>query len=197
LTSQQKQQEIIKCEFCIKILQRKSIKKHQLSKECQEIKKKLPIEQQMTTYCRIIIPTILEESQTFVLQMDNQTTTKCPHNDCPYDSHKREHMRHHFRSQHSNDIIIIQQEGLLPQCTNCGLFQQNVTKQHKQTKECQQYTEIKKKRRQELLQYAVRDTVVNIRVYNGSLRLLRRRVPVRTPSIKVVRRNLESRGSTG
>jgi hypothetical protein len=68
-------------------MQKKSIKKHHLSKKCQEIKKKLPTKQQTTSYCRPTTPTILKESQTIVLSMDNQTTTKCPHNKCPYESH--------------------------------------------------------------------------------------------------------------
>jgi hypothetical protein len=48
-------------------------------------------------------------------------------------------------------------EGLLPQCNSYGLIQQNVhTEQHKQTKYCQQYTEIKRKRQQEVLQNAAK-----------------------------------------
>jgi hypothetical protein len=125
---------------------------------------KLPT-QQITTYSRPTTPAILKESQTIVLWMDNQTTTKCPHYKYPYESHRKERMRQHFQLRHSNNIIIIQQECLLLQCINCGLFQQNVNmEQHKQAKECQQYTESKRKRQQELLQYAAK--YVNFHVDN-------------------------------
>jgi hypothetical protein len=103
-----------------------------MSRKCQDAKTKFPNNQHVTPTC-IIIPTLLEESNTIVISMDNQTSIECPDPKCPYKTHKRDHMRKRFRSRHPNDIIIITQEGLLPHCTQCGLFQkmqpQNSTKE--------------------------------------------------------------------
>jgi hypothetical protein len=109
--------------------------------------KKLPTEQQATTYCRPTTPTILKESQTISYQWTTKILPSAPTTNASMSHTKRERMRRHYRLRHSNDIIIIQQEGLLPQCINCGLFQQKVnTEQHKQTKKIQQSTETKRKR---------------------------------------------------
>jgi hypothetical protein len=64
-------------------------------------------------------------------------------------------MRKHFRAQHPNDIIIIQQEGLLPQCTNCGIFQKSaLTERHTSSVECRKHTKTKTKRKKEIIQQA-------------------------------------------
>jgi acetyl-CoA carboxylase beta subunit len=74
-------------------------------------------------------------------------------------------MQRHIRAQHSNDIIIINEEGILPQCHNCGIFQYNAkTEQHMVTTKCKQYTEIKRKRRQEIIQNAA--TYVRFHINN-------------------------------
>jgi hypothetical protein len=139
LSCQQKQQLKVKCEFCTEEIQTKSLKQHQLSKRCQEIKRKTPKTQQEVTYFSPTTPSLSKEPETIVLSVDNHSNTICPYSKCLYETHNRERIRRHFRARHPNDIIIIQQEGLLPQCTNCGLFQKNVkTEQHKNTIECQQ-----------------------------------------------------------
>jgi hypothetical protein len=47
------------------------------------------------------------------------------------------------------------EEGLLPQCTHCGLFQHNAhTRQHPESKECKQYAKVKKKRQKYVIQNA-------------------------------------------
>jgi hypothetical protein len=60
-----------------------------------------------------------------------------------------------FRAHHPNNAIVIEEEGLIPQCLQCGLYQQNAhTSQHTKSKECIQYTKVKKKRQQEAIQKA-------------------------------------------
>jgi hypothetical protein len=119
------------------------------------VKKKLPNNQQEYQYCRPTTPILFEEGQTRITSMNQDTQTKCPHPACPYSTNKRDRMRRHFRARHPNDVIVIEEEGLLPQCPQCGLYQQNAhTNQHTKSKECIQYTEVKKKRQQEVLQNA-------------------------------------------
>jgi hypothetical protein len=73
----------------------------------------------------VCIPIQEQEQQLeiFVLSMDQQTQTICPHTDCPFTTTQRNKMQKHFRTRHPEDIIIIQEEGLLPKCPNCGIFQ--------------------------------------------------------------------------
>jgi hypothetical protein len=87
-----------------------------LSKQCKS--HKTDCNQQVM----VCLP-INEEPETLLLSMDELLQTQCLHQDCPYSTIKRDRMRKHFRAHHPNDIMIIQQEGLLPQCTNCGIFQ--------------------------------------------------------------------------
>jgi hypothetical protein len=82
LTCQEKQQAIKQCQFCNNNVQTKSIQQHHLSKQCQEAKKKLPIGQKIETYCSPTTPTLLEESHTTVLSMDEKFNTNCPHEIC-------------------------------------------------------------------------------------------------------------------
>lgn len=120
-TCQQKQQTIIQCKFCKEEMQTKSIKQHHLSKQFQEEKQKFLNNQQETMY-RPMTPSSPGNPLTIEMPMDNQNSSKCPHTEYPYQTHNRERMMRRFRSRHANAIIIIQQEGLLPQCENCGLF---------------------------------------------------------------------------
>jgi hypothetical protein len=71
-----------------------------------------------------------------------------------YNKQKRFH-EEHFRTRHPQDIIIIQQEGLLPQCNNCGKNAHSGL--HSNSKECRHYANTKKKRKQELIQYAAKN----------------------------------------
>jgi hypothetical protein len=64
-------------------------------------------------------------------------------------------MRKHFRARHPEDIIIIQEEGLLPQCNNCGIFQKNaLTERHTSSLECQHHSKTKITRKKEIIQQA-------------------------------------------
>lgn len=71
--------------------------------------------------------------------------TKCPCLNCPFDTDSCMIMRQHFRSSYIDDIMIIRQEELLPQCVDCGLFQKCEFKStFKYTDNCKKYTEIRK-----------------------------------------------------
>ena len=55
--------------------------------------------------------------------MPNKTMCDCPDKKCLFVTNNKIKMRKHFRARHWDDIIIIEQEGLLPQCVECGVYQ--------------------------------------------------------------------------
>ena len=72
-------------------------------------------------------------------------------------------MRRHFRSRHLNDIIIIKQEGILPQCFQCGIFQNNVnSEKHLNSDDCKRYTAIKNNARLDICNKASKNVKFHI-----------------------------------
>jgi hypothetical protein len=72
-------------------------------------------------------------------------------------------MRVHFRNVHNNNSLIVEEEGPLPRCERCGLFQLEVGPKHQQSGGCVLWTASRKKRADNKVnQKAVRDTVFNI-----------------------------------
>jgi predicted RNase H-like nuclease len=72
-------------------------------------------------------------------------------------------MRRHLQARHPNDTIAIKEEGRLPQCTSCGLYQHNAhTAKHTKSKECKQYTKTKKRQWQEIIQNAANNVRFHI-----------------------------------
>jgi hypothetical protein len=137
-----------KCTNCEVEVQNGSLKKQMLSKRC--LNHKADFNQQDM----VCIPIIEMTTDTFVISMDDDNT-QCPHQDCPYTTTKRERMHKYFRSRHLEDIIIILQEGLLPQCNNCGIFQKNaLTERHTSSLECRHHSKTKRKIKKELIQPA-------------------------------------------
>ena len=146
LSFQEKQKEDITCELCGIQLKAGSIKTHQITQRCisnRKTHRKDMIEQMIEKIkdidiieCQSIVDshfdsltnssdcTEIRETtpQTYHVDMDNETISSCPVINCPYSSDKRQRMRFHFRNMHNDDIIIINQEGLLPRCIECGLF---------------------------------------------------------------------------
>jgi hypothetical protein len=86
--------------------------------------------------------------------MDQQTQVTCPHQECPFVTTKRDKMQKHFRTRHPEDIITIQEEGLLPQRLNCGIFQKNTLTTSQQYKH---YAKSKDKKRQERIQESAKN----------------------------------------
>jgi hypothetical protein len=76
----------------------------------------------------------------------------CPNIECYNTTNKRDSMRKHFRTRHPQEFITIQQQGLLPQCNNCVIFQKNAHSDlHSNSKECKHYANTNRKRKQELI----------------------------------------------
>lgn len=153
LSYKEKQQSITKCEYCKDEVQLHSLKRHQLSKKCITERKKIHNNQTDM----ICLPVNNEESSnTIILSCnDNGPPTKCYYTNCKYSTNKGPLMRKHYRQRHPNDIIIINEEGLLPRCTKCGLFQKNaMSQQHQNSEDCKKFTMRMTKRRQEIMQQA-------------------------------------------
>jgi hypothetical protein len=77
-----------------------------------------------TAECQIIVDShisqlndmaeiIESEPQTYNIDMDNESQLPCPVLQCPYIATKR----HQTSSMHNIDTIIINEEGILPQCS--------------------------------------------------------------------------------
>jgi hypothetical protein len=75
----------------------------------------------------VCIPNLEQESSTHYISIDHTTNINFPNLNCPFTTNKRESMRRHFRTRHPQDIIIIEEEGLLPQWINCGIIQKKHT----------------------------------------------------------------------
>lgn len=72
-------------------------------------------------------------------------------------------MRQQFRSRHPNDIITIEEEGILPRCTKCRLFQKNdMSQQHLNSEDYKLFTLRMSKRKQEIMQ---EQAAVNVEFY--------------------------------
>jgi hypothetical protein len=131
----------IHCTNCGLEVQTRSFEQHQLSKRCQNAGMAI-IQQDL-----VCIPILEQESEAYVISMDQITHENCTSIECPYTTNKRDSMRKHFRTRHPQDITIIQQEGLFSQCNNCGIFQKNAHSDlHSISKECKHYANTKTKR---------------------------------------------------
>jgi hypothetical protein len=170
LSFQERQKEDTTCELCGTQLKAGSIKTHQITQRCisnRKTHRKNMIEQMIEKIpdieiieCQSIVDshfdsltnstgcTEIQETtpQTYYVNMDNETISSCPDTNCPYSSDKRQRMRFNFRNMHNDDIIIINQEGLLPRCIKCGLFQTSVGTKHMVSATCIKYAKMRKDR---------------------------------------------------
>jgi hypothetical protein len=134
---------------CNTQVQAQSMKKHQQSKHCMEVQKRATNNQPL-----MCLPVLIPQEPSLQL-ISLQHSPNCPHPNCPYSTHKADRMRKHFRNRHPEDIIWIAEEGLLPQCPHCGLFQANShTPQHQNSIDCKNHTINKNKKTQEIIQQA-------------------------------------------
>jgi hypothetical protein len=92
-------------------------------------------------------PGLVTETPTeYSFDMPLKQEVSCPVPECLYSTNTRTEMRRHFRARHPDDSIIITEEGKLPQCENCGLFQKIVDQKHKMSGECKRATKARKAR---------------------------------------------------
>ena len=103
----------------------------------------------------------------FEVNMPDKNMIVCPVNGCPFNTNNKTRLRKHFRARHPEHIIIIVQEGLLPQCEECGIFQRNVnTMHHLQSEDCKKYAEIRRNRRFDTCQMAAKNVRFKVKGEN-------------------------------
>ena len=133
------------CELCGQETNLQHLKKHQMTRKCNQGQEA----QRATTQPNPVADMLLNEHQPEVMEspaseylvsMDGITETPCPVANCPAHPKQAAKMRLHFRSRHNKDTIIIEEEGRLPRCGNCGLFQMSVGPRHQQSLDCQRWT---------------------------------------------------------
>jgi len=135
------------CQLCGAEVNRQHLKTHQTRRACETGQK----DYQATTTEEVVeMSTDLPESEDlpseYSVSMDGKTVTPCPVIGCPVKPKVRGSMRKHFRAVHIKDVIVVEDEGPLPRCERCGLFQQQVGLVHQQTADCKRWAAIREKR---------------------------------------------------
>ena len=92
--------------------------------------------------------TTQHEPKCYTINIVPGMENKCTVDNCPATIKTAGEMRKHFRNRHPEDTIIIADEGPLPQCPKCGLFQKNVDTKHQESLDCKRFSGIKEKREQ-------------------------------------------------
>jgi hypothetical protein len=155
------------CELCGTQVNYQSLKIHQTRRMCKSGRATY----QTTTTNNVVNTSTeelleLEEEDTpseYVFSVNGITMTQCPVPRCPVKPVTRRTMRVHFRNVHNQDTVIVEEEGLLPRCERCGLFQREVGPKHQQSADCVLWTAIRKKRADDKVnKKAVRETAFNV-----------------------------------
>lgn len=160
------------CELCGAEVNRQHLKKHQTIRKCINGRK---------DYRATTLNTVATESNDeplvegtpaeYRVSMDGYHDTSCPVAGCPSYSDRPDKMRRHFRNMHNKDTIIIEEEGRLPRCANCGLFQLNVGPKHQQSQDCIRWTNSFAKRvADKVNKETVKDMVFT--VYGGPIEIV-------------------------
>jgi uncharacterized cupin superfamily protein len=135
--------EKLQCEYCGAEINRGSLAQHHQSTRCPKGRKKhcpvIPIAKSMKI---LFLPCFFSPPQEYYISVNNAFETNCPMADCPYKAKTPSKMQMHFHTHHNDDTIVIEEEGKLPRCPSCGLFQCNVGRAHQQTKTCTEFSKI-------------------------------------------------------
>ncbi len=167
-THRERSLQKVSCELCGAEVKRQNLKRHQTARKC--ISDRNPSTNLDNGAAGILTPRDRSPStnlnngavgiltpepallpqpvptSAYSVSMDGHTATSCPAGSCMYRTEKRNRMRGHFRNMHNQDTIVIEEEGQLPRCTECGIFQRTVDAKHKQTEECLRWSKIRKDR---------------------------------------------------
>jgi hypothetical protein len=142
----------VECNLCRATVNQQSIKSHQLTKKCTKGRKDWAIQRaEMETPEQLTLDMEIEALQPmeYRFNMPPRHDTPCPVPACPYITKTRPEMRRHFRARHPEDTIIINEEGLLPQCEKCGIFQKDVGIRHQASKDCKKASKMQEARNDE------------------------------------------------
>ena len=127
---------------------RSSLKDHRKTRKCFKGREAYLVQ---ATNISLVAPdpppeSIEETPSEYRVSMDGQTKTSCPVAGCPLCPVTRYAMRAHFRNVHNKDTIIIAEEGRLPRCGECGIFQMSVGSAHQQSADCKRWSKVRKDR---------------------------------------------------
>ena len=138
----------VDCELCGAVVNRQELKKHQATRKCANNRKDYRATTSTTVADESDEEPLVERTPSeYRVGMDaGQHVTPCPVEGCPACPGTADTMRRHFRNMHNKDTIIIEGEGRLPRCGNCGLFQRNVGPKHQQSQDCIRWTNAFQKR---------------------------------------------------
>jgi hypothetical protein len=131
----------VNCDLCGATVNKQHLRTHQSRQICIENRSKQPVP---TTYTPQ--PKIIQEFHCISIQENRKTP--CPMKDCTFSSNNASQMRRHFRARHVEHTVIIQEEGPLPRCTECGLFQKDVGWKHQHSEDCKRWAKSLKGRKQ-------------------------------------------------
>ena len=138
--------------LCIKCgteVGRSYLSKLQLTKKCKTLSSSYeaptPVRERVANETITETPILEPTSYSVSIPLQHRHEVTCPVANCPFKlkadcTQKRILLRKHFRCRHIVDTIKIEEEGLLPQCTQCGLFMNDcASNKHLQSKECIKY----------------------------------------------------------
>ena len=144
MTHRERMLEKIPCAKCGAQISRQYLSRHQSTTRCRQASQSY----QAPTPIRNLAAqetaeTPMEEPQRYTISIpETGPVVSCPVEGCPYTPEikrgsRRTAMRRHFLSRHSEDTIIVEEEGLLPRCPKCGFFSRTADSAfHQNSKQC-------------------------------------------------------------
>jgi hypothetical protein len=161
-TNRERNLQKVECNLCGAEINRQHLIKHQMTRKCMKGRDNwiAPMTDIMEEPGN---STEMETTPTeHRFRMPARQDTPCPVRDCQYVTDRRESMRRHFRARHTEDTIIIEEEGALPQCDNCGLFTRAVGEKHKLTEDCKKATKSRQAHLDEKVQQSARQHIFTV-----------------------------------
>jgi exonuclease III len=129
----------MQCNHCGQIVSRQYLTKHQKTTKCQN---SVPPMEETPNSVEDELHNLSQpeeeecEPMEYEISMPGEEEIECPVEGCVFSSPRPGTMRKHFRSRHPVDTITVEEEGPLPRCTKCGLFQRCVGTKHQATADC-------------------------------------------------------------
>ncbi len=156
------------CDRCGEHVARQYLTKHQQTAKCGKASKEARVAaatgEETATEDEPRSSDEEEEPKTYRVSMadGNKAEQLCPVEGCDYAGKSRFEMRRHFRSRHLKDTIIVEEEGQLPRCGKCGIFQKSVGLKHQASVDCKRYTESRERRADVKVQKVANEVVFMI-----------------------------------
>jgi len=151
-THRQRALEKVQCIKCGSVVNRQGLQKHQLTIKCKKLSMSYspssPVRERVAREQVVASPlNVSQNKYTVSIPTLCSTSVACPVPNCLFQVGanrlaKRLTMRKHFQTRHMTDMIVISEEGELPQCPHCGFFGDSVgTEAHLLSQDCKKNTE--------------------------------------------------------